>query len=196
MKPLTAGELWSVEEYTVRRGRFRSEVMQHKKERRLALGPDVTLYFEDRLTIKYQVQEMIRIERISSRDSVESELETYNSLIPDGSNLKATMMIEFPNAIERRLRLSRLIGIEDRVWIAAADALAERTYALADEDLERGTEQKTSSVHFLRFELPETLQKLLRKGGAVAIGVDHELYSHTVCPLPTLLLRSLAEDLQ
>lgn len=196
MKSLTVRDLWPLEDYATRRGEFRREVMQHKKNRRLALGPDVTLYFEDRLTVKYQVQEMVRIEKLTSVESIESELEAYNPLIPDGSNLKATMMIEFPAASERRHRLSNLVGIEDMVWIAPGDALSKRTYAVADEDLERRTEDKTSSVHFLRFELPRELKERLLEGGTLAIGVDHKVYTHTVCPLPKQLLLSLAEDLQ
>ncbi len=195
MQALTREDLLSLEDYLIQREDFRRRVMRYKRNRHLALGPNLTLYFEDRLTIQYQIQEMLRVERIFTAAGIQEELDTYNSLIPDGGNLKATLMIEFIDEVERRRQLQRLVGIEDGVWIAAAGAANQRTYAIADEDLERHTDGKTSAVHFLRFELPPELQTLLREKGGLAIGVDHEHYHHEVSPLPGELVESLRQDL-
>ncbi|MGA7979634.1 MAG: DUF3501 family protein, partial [Chromatiaceae bacterium] len=151
MQHLTRDDLHSLEKYAELRSEFRNRVMAHKKTRQVALGPHITLYFEDRLTMQYQVQEMLRAERIFEAAGIQEELDAYNPLIPDGSNWKATFMVEYEDADERREALSRLIGIEDRVWVRVAGF--DKVGAIADEDLEREDETKTSSVHFLRFEL-------------------------------------------
>lgn len=176
MKKLTVHDLYSLEQYHNLRPDYRKRVLDHKKRRQIAVGPVATLYFEDRLTIQYQVQEMLRIERIFEREAIEEELGAYNPLIPDGTNLKATFMIEVPDAEERRRQLMRLAGIEDRVF-ARVDNL-EPVYAIADEDLERTTGDKTSAVHFVRFELGAALVLPLKNGSALTFGIDHPQYRH------------------
>src|ERR671924_32735 len=166
--------LLSLEAYAKQRPQFRAKVMEHKKRRTVHLGAHLTLQFEDELTIRYQVQEMLRIERIFEEEGIQHELDAYNPLVPDGGNWKATMLIEYPDPEERRRMLAALKGIERRVWVQA-DAL-ERVYAIADEDLERENEEKTSSVHFLRFELDRAMRERLRQGAAVTVGVDHAQY--------------------
>ena len=193
MKPLTRTDLYTLEAYAEVRPRFRAEVLAHKKIRQLAVGPHATLYFEDRRTIQYQVQEMLRIERIFEAAGIEEELAAYNPLIPDGSNLKATFMLEYPDVEERREALARLRGIEACVWIRAADEA--RTVAVADEDLDRATEEKTSAVHFLRFELDDASCRALKSDADVAIGIDHPRYRFEVDPLPPTLRAALADDL-
>ncbi len=192
MGRLTRTDLLSLEDYAARREQFRREVMSHKQDRRLAIGEHVTLYFEDRLTIQYQVQEMLRAEKIFEEEGIQEELDAYNPLIPDGGNLKATMMIEYEDVAERRRALARLGGIEDHVWVQAEGGA--RIYARADEDLERSTPQRTSAVHFLRFELDDGVREALRSHGRVAMGIDHELYRETVDPIPEKLATSLARD--
>ncbi len=193
MKKLTREDLMGLEEYAARRDEFRREAMVHKRDRRLAIGPHVTLYFEDLLTIRYQVQEMLRAEKIFEAAGIREELEAYNPLIPDGANLKATMMIEFADVDERRTALAKLGGIERKVWIEAAGG--ERCFAIADEDIERSDPQRTSAVHFLRFELDAAAVGAIKSGGEVGAGVDHPHYTHHVERLPEALLRSLAQDL-
>ncbi len=166
--------LLSLEAYARERNAFRARVMEHKKRRTVHLGAHVTLQFEDELTIRYQVQEMLRIERIFEDDGIQGELDAYNPLVPDGGNWKATMLIEYPDAEERRRMLGLLKGIERRVWVQVEGS--ERVYAIADEDLERENEEKTSSVHFLRFELDAAMRRRLREGAGVAAGVDHPQY--------------------
>ena len=170
--------LLSLEAYAKQRSQFRAKVMEHKKHRTVPLGSNVTLLFEDELTVRYQVQEMLRIERIFEEQGIQHELDAYNPLIPDGGNWKATMLIEYPDADERRRMLGVLKGIERRVWVQV-DGLA-RVYAIADEDLERENEDKTSSVHFLRFELDAAMREGLRRGAAARVGVDHAQYSASV----------------
>src|SRR6185312_308243 len=153
MNKLSVSDLYSLERYARERAAFRSEVLEHKRARQLAVGPHTTWLFEDRLTVQYQVQEMLRAERIFEPEGIEEELAAYNPLIPDGSNWKATLMIEYPNPDERRVALTQLKGIEDRCWVQVEGA--SRVWAIADEDLDRENEEKTSSVHFLRFELDE-----------------------------------------
>jgi hypothetical protein len=167
--------LLSLEAYARQRTEFRAKVMAHKKHRTLHLGAHLTLQFEDELTIRYQVQEMLRIERIFEEEGIQHELDAYNPLIPDGANWKATMLIEYPDPDERRRMLGLLKGIERRVWVQVEGG--SRVYAIADEDLERETEEKTSSVHFLRFELEREAREALRRGAAVSVGVDHPHYS-------------------
>ncbi|MGA8262431.1 MAG: DUF3501 family protein [Arenicellales bacterium] len=191
-KPLTRNDLYSLEEYASRRPEFRAKVMAHKKHRAVHLGEHATLYFEDRLTIQYQVQEMLRVERIFEPEGIADELNSYNPLIPDGTNLKATFMIEYPDVEERRRQLARLVGIEDKVWLKV-DGF-EPVYALADEDLERDTEDKTSSVHFLRFEFSDEMRKAAKQGAALSAGVEHPNYTETIAPLPDDIRESLAAD--
>ena len=166
--------LLSLETYARERNAFRAKVLAHKKHRTVHLGGHVTLQFEDELTIRYQVQEMLRIERIFEEDGIRHELEAYNPLIPDGSNWKATMLIEYPDADERRRMLAALKGVERKVWVQVEEC--ERVLAIADEDLERENEEKTSSVHFLRFELSAAMRERLRRGARVTVGVDHPQY--------------------
>jgi len=192
MKPLTRDDLFSLEAYAEARARYRAEVMAHKKNRTVAIGPHATLYFEDRMTIQYQVQEMLRVEKIFERAGIDEELAAYNPLIPDGTNLKATFMLEYADAEERRRALAELIGIEDRVWLRAG---GETSWAIADEDLDREDESKTSSVHFLRFELDEAQRRAIKDGGDIAVGIDMDAYRHTVDPLPENVRAALAADL-
>jgi predicted AlkP superfamily phosphohydrolase/phosphomutase len=178
-KPSTASvikrdSLMPLEAYARERNAFRAKVLEHKKRRKVHLGEHVSLDFEDELTIRYQVQEMLRIERIFEEEGIQHELDAYNPLIPDGSNWKATMMIEYPEADERRRMLAQLKGVERRVWVQVEEC--ERVFAIADEDLERENEEKTSSVHFLRFELSAAMRERLRRGAKVAVGVDHPQY--------------------
>jgi Protein of unknown function (DUF3501) len=174
---LRPSDLMSLEQYARARPEFRSRVIEHKRHRTVAVGPHSTWCFEDRLTVQYQVQEMLRAERIFEADGIQDELDAYNPLIPDGSNLKATLLIEYPDAGERQDALKRLKGIEDRCYVAVGDA---RAYAIADEDLERENEEKTSAVHFLRFELPPEARRWFRDGAPVTVGVDHPAYTHAV----------------
>ena len=182
----------TLEAYARERPQFRAKVMAHKKHRTIHLGEHVTLVFEDELTIRYQVQEMLRIERIFEEEGIKEELAAYGPLVPDGRNLKATMMIEYPDPDERAKRLADLIGIEDKVWLQVAGH--ERVWAIADEDLDRENDEKTSAVHFLRFELDEAAAQALKKGAGLTIGVDHPRYSATL-EAPSAVRDSLAKDL-
>ena len=193
MPQITRESLLSLESYARQRGEFRVRVMAHKKNRTSHVGSNVTLIFEDELTVRYQIQEMLRIERTFEESGIVGELDAYNPLVPDGSNWKATMLIEYPDVDDRQLWLARLIGIEDRVWVQVAGN--ERVFAVADEDLERENEQKTSSVHFLRFELNETMKAALRGGADVAAGIDHPQYEALVSPVPGNIRMSLCGDL-
>jgi hypothetical protein len=170
--------LLSLEAYARSRNEFRAQVIEHKKRRTVHLGEHLTLLFEDELTVRYQVQEMLRIERIFEEDGIRHELEAYNPLVPDGSNWKATMLLEYPEENERRRMLAKLKGIERRVWVQREGD--SRIYAIADEDLERENDEKTSSVHFLRFELDAAARAALRSGAALGIGVDHPQYDAAV----------------
>jgi len=178
MKQLTAEDLYSLEAYAKIRAAFRAKVMAHKADRKLAVGENASLHFEDRLTMQYQVQEMLRAERIFEPEGIAEELAAYNPLIPDGNNLKATFMVEYPDAEERRVALSHLIGIEDKVWVEVAGY--DKVYAIADEDMDREDETKTSSVHFLRFELTAAMVAALKGGAALAAGIDHPNYRQQV----------------
>ncbi len=193
MPQITRDTLMSLEAYAKARPEFRAKVMAHKKDRVLHLGTSITLIFEDELTIRYQVQEMLRAERIFEEDGINDELEAYNPLIPDGSNWKATMMIEYPDENERRIWLAKLIGVEDRVWVQVSGC--DRVYAIADEDLERENAEKTSSVHFMRFELAPAMVEALRGGAALAAGVDHPNYSAFVERVGDATRASLLADL-
>jgi len=193
MNKLTRDDLFSLEKYAELRPEFRARVMAHKKNRQLSIGPNATLYFEDALTMRYQIQEMLRAERIFEASGIQDELDAYNPLIPDGSNWKATLMMEFPDEEERRQQLQELIGVERHVWAQVADFA--RLTPLADEDLERETEEKTSSVHFLRFELTPEMAEAVKQGAPVSIGIDHPAYTYAVEPLAQNVRDSLAEDL-
>ncbi|HWM29041.1 MAG TPA: DUF3501 family protein, partial [Woeseiaceae bacterium] len=189
MDKLTRETLFSLEKYAEVRNDFRAEVMAHKRDRRLALGGNATLYFEDRLTMQYQVQEMLRIERIFEAAGIAEELDAYNPLIPDGNNWKATFMVEFPDAAERKIMLQNLVGIEDRVWLQVDEF--SRIAPIADQDLERDNEEKTSAVHFLVFELPPEQIEALKDGAPLAAGIDHENYHVEVRPVSDNVRRSL-----
>ena len=188
---LTAEDLMSLERYARERTAFRARVLEHKRDRTIAVGPNMTWVFEDRLTIQYQVQEMLRIERIFELEGIQEELDAYNPLIPDGGNWKATMMIEFPDPAERAAALARLRGIEDLCYVAVAGQ--PRAEAIADEDLERENAEKTSAVHWMRFEIPRAARDVIRAGAAVAVGVDHPAYRHEF-RLPAATVASLARD--
>ena len=193
MPRITPESLLTLEAYAKARPEYRARVMAHKKNRIVHVGANVTLIFEDELTIRYQVQEMLRAERIFEEAGIADELDAYNPLVPDGSNWKATMLIEYPEAEERRVMLSRLIGIEDRVWVQVHGC--PRVYAIADEDLERETGEKTSAVHFLRFELEPPMVAALRHGAPLAVGVDHPNNSVKLDPLDASVTASLVGDL-
>lgn len=193
MDKLTAEDLYPLETYARLRPEFRERVMEHKAHRRLALGPHLSLAFEDRLTMHYQVQEMLRAERIFEPPGIAEELAAYNPLIPDGRNWKATMLIEYPDVEERRVALEKLVGVEDRVWLQVSDQ--PRLYAIADEDLERTTDTKTSAVHFLRFDLTPEAIAALREGARLSAGVDHPQLNLTLDALPETLRESLIADL-
>jgi hypothetical protein len=186
-------DLFSLEQYSKQRAQFRPRVLAHKKSRNVGVGPHATFCFEDRLTVQYQVQEMLRIERIFEAEGIADELAAYNPLIPDGSNWKATLLIEFPDAGERKAALARLKGVEDRCWVRVAGH--DRVFAIADEDLERENDEKTSAVHFVRFELTPDMVASVKRGAAIAVGIDHCAYSHFVDPLPPASRDSLAGDL-
>jgi hypothetical protein len=193
MAKIERDSLMTLETYARTRKEFRAKVMAHKRDRKVALGDHVTLIFEDEMTIRYQVQEMLRVERIFEEAGIQDELDAYNPLIPDGRNFKATMMIEYPDVTERKRALARLKGIEDRVWVQVEGC--PKVYAIADEDLERETEEKTSSVHFLRFELNDEMAKALKYGVGLAVGVDHPEYRAEVPAVPLNIRNSLAGDL-
>ena len=193
MSVLSRADLWSLEEYAEIRPTFRQEVMTHKKSRQVPLGEHVRLYFEDVLTIKYQIQEMLRIEKVFEASGINEELESYNPLIPDGHNWKATFMVEYPDPQERAKRLGELIGIENKVWMQVEDC--EKVYPIADEDLSRENEVKTSAVHFLRFELTPVMMAALGSGAEVYAGVDHPAYKVEAFQLSTDARDSLAGDI-
>jgi Protein of unknown function (DUF3501). len=190
---LSRADLWSLEEYAQERPSFRDKVMAHKKVRQLALGGHARLYFEDTLTIKYQVQEMLRIERVFEAEGIMEELEAYNPLIPDGSNWKATFMIEYSDPAERAVRLGELIGIEDKTWLQVEGC--DKIYAIADEDLERETADKTSSVHFMRYELTPAMVTAAQQGGKIFAGIDHDNYNISAFEIGADIRDSLVGDL-
>jgi hypothetical protein len=193
MPKITRDSLMTLEAYARARNDFRSRVIEHKKTRTLPLGGNVTLIFEDELTMRYQVQEMLRVEKIFEEAGIQDEIDAYNPMIPDGGNWKATMMIEYPDVEERQRMLAKLVGIEDRVWVRVAGFAP--VHAIADEDLDRSTDEKTSAVHFLRFELDANMRQALKAGATVAAGVDHAQYRATVDPLPPATVAALLQDL-
>ena len=186
--------LMTLEAYAKARKDFRARVLAHKKHRTVALGEHLTLIFEDELTIRYQVQEMLRVERIFEEEGIRDELAAYDPLIPDGSNWKATMLIEYPDVAERQAQLAVLRGVEDKVWIEVAGHA--RVYAIADEDMDRSNDEKTSAVHFLRFELTPPMIAAMRAGSDLAIGVAHPAYAAQIDRVPLAVRSSLAGDLR
>jgi hypothetical protein len=193
MPRITRESLMTLEAYHKARPEFRRQVIAHKKRRTVPLGEHVTLLFEDELTIRYQIQEMLRIEKIFEEDGIRHELESYGPLIPDGRNLKATMLIEYEDVTARRTALARLKGIEQRVWLQVEGS--PRVWPIADEDLERENDEKTSAVHFLRWELTEEMAAALKYGVSLSIGVEHPNYTQTLSPLPAETRNALAADL-
>jgi Protein of unknown function (DUF3501) len=192
MAVISRDSLLSLEAYAKGRRDFRAKVIAHKKNRSLSLGSHVTLIFEDELTIRYQIQEMLRIEKTFEEEGIQDELDAYNPLVPDGTNLKATMMIEYDDPVVRKRELARLIGIEDGAYVQVDGC--DRVYAIADEDLERENEDKTSSVHFLRFEFTAPMIAALRQGAALAVGIDHDNYSVRVDEVAPNVQAALVKD--
>ncbi len=193
MQKLTRRDLMSLEQYDSERARLRGEVIAHKQLRNLQVGPNMTWCFEDRTTIRYQILEMLRAERIFEGEGIQAELDAYNPLIPDGSTWKVTLLLEFPDPAERRAALEKLIGVEDRCWVRVSEM--QRVFAIADEDLARENDEKTSAVHFLRFELSPTMVEAMKGNGSLSIGVDHEHYRHSRSPLPAAVRDALCRDL-
>ncbi|MBT8439234.1 MAG: DUF3501 family protein [Gammaproteobacteria bacterium] len=193
MSKLSRKDLYSLEEYSEIRDEFRARVMEHKKNRRLNLGDHLVLFFEDRLVMHYQVQEMLKAEKIFDAEGIQEELDAYNPLIPDGTNWKATMMIQYSDVAERQQMLQKLVGIENAVWLRVGDM--DKVYAIADEDLERATEEKTSAVHFLRFELTPGMISEVHRGASLSAGVEHPNHNVTVDTIADNVASSLADDL-
>jgi hypothetical protein len=193
MQKLKPADLFSLEQYSRDRPAIRAKVMEHKRSRQVGVGPNLMWLFEDRITIQYQVQEMLRAERIFEAEGIEDELGAYNPLIPDGHNWKVTLLIEFPDENERRVQLARLKGVEDRCWVQVSGH--DKVFAIADEDLERENDEKTSSVHFLRFELTPPMIASMKGGAALALGVDHDQYRHEINPVSAAVQASLKGDL-
>ena len=192
MPKIERDSLLTLEAYARQRADIRARVIDHKKCRTLDLGENVMLIFEDELTVRYQIQEMLRVERIFEDQGIEDELAAYNPLVPDGRNFKATMMLEFPDPLERRARLAGLIGIEDHTWVEVQDS--DRVWAVADEDLDRDNAEKTSAVHFLRFELTEAMVQKLKAGAGLGVGVEHPNYRVSV-QTPREVREALVRDL-
>lgn len=193
MQKLTRSDLYSLEQYAEKRAEFRAQVMAHKKNRRVPIGNHATLYFEDRLTMQYQIQEMLRAERIFESAEIEEELAAYNPLIPDGDNWKATFMIEYSDVAERQAALAKLVGIEDKIWIQIGDT--DRIWAIADEDLERATSEKTSAVHFLRFQLNAEQIAAVKANAEIGIGIDHDNYKFENKPVAENIREALVADI-
>ncbi len=191
--PLTRNDLWSLEQYAEKRSDFRKQVMQHKKNRRVALGPNAALYFEDRLTLQYQIQEMLRIEKVFEAEGINEELGVYNPMMPTGKNWKATFMIEYSDAEERAIQLEKMIHIEDFVWVQV-DGF-DKVWAIADEDLDRSNAVKTSAVHFMRFELTTKMIEGLKRDNTLSMGIKHDVYNHEIkldMDVKTSLINDLA----
>lgn len=193
MQKLTRQDLHSLEDYSAMRDEFRAQIIQHKKNRVIKVGPNVTMHFEDRLIMQYQIQEMLRAERIFESEGIQEELNAYNPLIPDGSNWKVTFMIEYPDEIERAEKLRELIGIEGQTWVQVSGHA--KVFPICDEDMPRETSEKTSSVHFMRFELDSEMAKAINSGEAISIGIDHPKYTHAIEPVPESIRDSLAGDI-
>jgi hypothetical protein len=193
VKKLARKDLMSLEQYATDRSRLRGEVIAHKQQRNVQVGPNMTWCFEDYITIRYQILEMLRAERIFESAGIQGELDAYNPLIPDGRNWKVTLLLEFPDPEQRRIALETLIGVEDRCWIRVSEM--ERVFAVADEDMERENSEKTSAVHFLRFELTASMVEAMKSGASLSIGVDHDAYRHMLSPLPGPVRDTLSRDL-
>ena len=193
MPKITRDSIMTLEDYAKTRQDFRTKVMLHKKNRRIPLGKNITLIFEDELTIRYQIQEMLRIEKVFEEEGIIDEIEAYKELIPDGRNWKATMMIEYPDPIVRADKLAKLIGVENKVWAKIENH--DPVFGIADEDLDRSTEEKTSAVHFLRFELNQDMIRALRKGASLSMGIDHPAYLEQIKQVDELARVSLVADL-
>ncbi len=193
MKKLDRSALWSLEEYAEMRSDFKTKVIAHKQNRQLPIGPNATIYFEDNLTVQYQIQEMLRIERIFEAAAIDEELGTYNPLIPDGSNWKATFMIEFTDETERKVALAKMRGIEGSIWMQVEGH--DKVTPFANEDLERTNDDKTSAVHFLRFELDQEMINSLKNGANLSAGITHAEYHHIVDVVPDRVRKLLLEDL-
>ena len=193
MTLLSKKDLFSLEKYSEIRNEFRAKVMKHKKNRRLAFNDHAVLYFEDALTMQYQVQEMLRIERIFESEGIQQELDVYNTLIPEGANWKATFMIEYTDVQERKVALAKLIGVERSIWIKVEES--EKVYAIANEDMDRETEDKTSAVHFMRFELTKNMITNIKVGLPIIFGIDHDLYKTEIIVRPKVQ-RALIVDLK
>jgi hypothetical protein len=193
MDKISRKSLMTLEAYAKARKDFRAQVIAHKKHRTAHLGDHVTLIFEDELTIRYQIQEMLRIEKIFEDQGIQDEIDAYNPLVPDGRNFKATMLIEYEDENERKAALARMKGIEDRTWVRVEGCAP--VYAIADEDLDRENVETTSSVHFLRFELTDEMAESLKYGVSLAIGVDHPHYSAKLDPVPAEIRAALMRDL-
>jgi hypothetical protein len=194
MGEITRESLMSLEEYARQRPAFRQQVLAHKKERTVALGEHITLIFEDELTIRYQIQEMLRIERTFEEAGIRDELEAYGPLVPRGSEWTATLLLEYPDEVARKHWLGRLKGVEDRVWVRVEGC--DPVFAIADEDMERENDVKTSAVHFLRFPLDAGMVRAVREGASLAVGVDHPEYRALLEAVPEVVWRSLCEDLR
>jgi len=192
MEKLSHETLMGLEEYARNRADFRARVIEHKKDRRVAIGDHAALYFEDAFTMQYQVQEMLRIEKIFEPEGIQEELDVYNPLIPDGNNWKATFMIEYQDVEERKAALAKMVGIEDKVWVKVGDH--ERVHPISNEDLDRTTEDKTSSVHFMRFELSADMVSAAKSGASITMGIDHPAYNYEV-ELSDSVRQSLVNDL-
>lgn len=193
MKKLARRDLLSLEQYAAGRSALRNEVIAHKRLRNVQVGPNMTWCFEDYTTIRYQVLEMLRAERIFESAGIQGEIDAYNPLIPDGSNWKVTLLLEFPDPDERRIALEKLIGVEDRCWVRVSEM--DRVFAVADEDMERENDEKTSAVHFLRFELSASMVEAMKSGASLSLGVDHDHYRHLHSPLPAAVRDALRRDL-
>jgi hypothetical protein len=193
MQKLARADLMSLEQYAVERKRLRTEVIAHKLIRNVQVGPNMTWCFEDRITIRYQILEMLRVERIFESAGIQDELDAYNPLIPDGKNWKATMLIEYPDPDARRIALEKLKAVEDRCWVRVNEM--ERVFAIADEDLMRTNDEKTSAVHFLRFELSSAMVEAVKSGAPLSLGVEHENYRQSISPIPPAVRDSLSADL-
>lgn len=193
MPKISRDSIMTLEAYAKARSEFRTKVMSHKKNRKVSLGENVTLIFEDELTIRYQIQEMLRAEKIFEEEGIQDEINAYRSLIPDGNNWKATMMIEYSDPLERADKLTKLIGIENKVWIKIQEF--NPVYAISDEDLERTTEEKTSAVHFLRFELTQSMIQALRQDASLSMGIDHPVYQALIQQVDNKVRNSLINDL-
>ncbi|MDH5737922.1 MAG: DUF3501 family protein [Gammaproteobacteria bacterium] len=190
---LTRQDLWSLEDYASKRQQFRTDIIAHKKNRQVRIGEHMTLIFEDRMTIQYQIQEMLRIERVFEAEGIQEELDAYNPLIPDGDNWKCSLMLEYEDVNERKLRLQELVGVEEAVWIQVGDT--EKIFPIADEDIDRADETKTSAVHFLRYQLPKDAIAALKAGAGISAGVNHPAYTDESVTFKPAVINALKKDI-